>query len=167
MSMAKQLAELRQLGVMALRTRYAEVFGEETRAGNKAWLLKRIAWRIQAQAEGDLSERARQRAAQLANDADLRLSPPRSPAANASGSAAAGPIEALAASANLDRRLPPPGTLLNRSYKGQSIQVLILDKGFEYEGRVYRSLSAVAKQVTGTHCNGFLFFNLLTKGNKP
>jgi hypothetical protein len=52
------------------------VFGEATRAGNKSWLIKRIAWRLQALAEGDLSERARQRAKELANDADLRLSPP-------------------------------------------------------------------------------------------
>ena len=60
--------------VRELRTRYAEVFGEETRAGNKAWLVKRIAWRVQSLAEGDLTERARQRAAELVDDADVRLS---------------------------------------------------------------------------------------------
>src|SRR3954447_26154826 len=112
MSMAKQLAELRQMGVVALRVRYGQVFGEETRAGNKAWLAKRIAWRMQAQAEGDLSQRARQRAAQLANDADLRLSPPRSPGAHPPGTALPSPIDALAVSATLDRRLPPPGAIL-------------------------------------------------------
>src|SRR5262249_32672437 len=48
-----------------------------TRTGNKAWLVKRLAWRLQALTEGDLSARARRRAADLAQDADLRLSPPR------------------------------------------------------------------------------------------
>ena len=60
-----------------LRTRYAEVFGETTQAGHRTWLTKRIAWRLQALAEGDLSGRARRRAAELANDADLRLAPPK------------------------------------------------------------------------------------------
>jgi hypothetical protein len=75
MNLAQELAALPRLTVADLRCRYVQVFGEETRVGNKAWLVKRIAWRLQALAEGDLSERARQRAAELANDADLRLSP--------------------------------------------------------------------------------------------
>jgi hypothetical protein len=95
--------------VAQLRQRYAEVFGEPTNAAHKTWLAKRIAWRLQASAEGDLSERARQRAAALANDADLRLSPP-SPrklpapenAATLSGGPETPPLEP-------DRRLPQPG----------------------------------------------------------
>ncbi len=77
LNVGKEVAALQRMTVRELGTRYAEVFGEATRAGNKAWLLKRIAWRLQSQAEGDLSERARQRAAELANDADVRLSPPK------------------------------------------------------------------------------------------
>ncbi len=73
----REVAALKRMTVRELRLRYAEVFGEETRAGNKAWLIKRIAWRLQSLSEGDLSERARQRAAELANDADVRLSPPK------------------------------------------------------------------------------------------
>ena len=76
-NVAKEVAALEAITVAELRVRYAQVFGEETRVGNKAWLIKRIVWRLQALAEGDLSERARRRAAELANDADLRLSPPR------------------------------------------------------------------------------------------
>ena len=60
-----------------LRGKYLEVFGEETRSYHKAFLRKRIAWRLQALAEGGLSERARRRAGELANDADLRLRAPR------------------------------------------------------------------------------------------
>jgi hypothetical protein len=54
--------------------------------------------------------------------------------------------------------LPPPGTLLTRPYKGQLVQVQVLTDGFAYAGRVFSSLSAVAKVITGSHCNGFLFF---------
>src|SRR5262249_6006729 len=60
--LADELATLGQLPVSRLRARYAELFGEETRVGNKLWLIRRIAWRLQALAEGDLSQRARQRA---------------------------------------------------------------------------------------------------------
>jgi hypothetical protein len=166
MSMAKQLADLKHLGVAALRSRYAEVFGEATRAGNRAWLVKRIAWRLQAQVEGDLSQRARQRAAELANDADLRLSPPR-PRAEAAPAGNDAVFSADSFHAALDSRLPPPGSILTRKYKGQVVQVLVLERGFEFEGKTYRSLSAVAQVVTGSHCNGFLFFNLLKKGPTP
>jgi hypothetical protein len=64
----QELARLPRLGVADLRRRYAELFGEIPRTGNKAWLAKRLAWRLQALAEGDLSERARRRAAELAQD---------------------------------------------------------------------------------------------------
>src|SRR3989304_3619770 len=74
-------AELQALGRMTageLRERYREVFGEETRSGNRDFLRKRIAWRIQALAEGGLTERARRRAEELARDADPRVRPSRS-----------------------------------------------------------------------------------------
>ena len=58
------------LTVDQLRAKYAVVFGEQTNGRHKQWLIKRIAWRMQANAEGDLSERARRRAMELANDAD-------------------------------------------------------------------------------------------------
>jgi hypothetical protein len=74
---AKELAALQRMGVAALREKYAAVFGEATATGNRTWLQRRIAWRIQAHAEGDLSERARARAAELARDADLRVTAPR------------------------------------------------------------------------------------------
>jgi hypothetical protein len=70
LNVGKEVAVLKRMTVRELRVRYAEVFGEETRAGNKPWLVKRIAWRLQSLAEGDLSDRARQRAAELANDAE-------------------------------------------------------------------------------------------------
>ena len=60
-----------------------------------------------------------------------------------------------------DLRLPKPGDVLSRDYKGRAITVRVLDKGFEFEGRRFRSLSAIAKSVTGAHWNGLLFFGLV------
>jgi Protein of unknown function (DUF2924) len=150
--LTQQLARLSRLGVADLRSRYAELFGEPTRTGNKTWLLKRLAWRLQALAEGDLSERARQRAAELANDADLRLSPPRTLATPAKPRMSHGD------------RLPPPGTILCRPYKGAVLQVKVLRDGFAFEGKLYQTLSAVAKAITGSHCSGYLFFRQSLKG---
>src|SRR5262244_1266801 len=71
------IADLQRLTMHQLRLRYAELFGETTTAKNRTWLLRRVAWRLQSLAEGDLSQRARQRAVELANDADLRITVPR------------------------------------------------------------------------------------------
>jgi Protein of unknown function (DUF2924) len=159
-NVAKELAALEAISVSELRAKYAQVFGEETRVGNKAWLVKRIAWRLQALAEGDLSERARRRAAELTNDADLRLSPPR-PAPTLPVAVADRPAR-LPGKRN--DRLPPVGTILTRPYKGTTVQVRVLEHGFVHRGTIYPSLSAVAKAITGSHCSGYLFFRLLPKG---
>jgi hypothetical protein len=157
LNVGKELAALQRLSVKELRSRYAEAFGEDTNANNRDWLIKRIAWRIQAIAEGGLSERARRRSEELANDADLRLSPPKIKAAP---SAMPGRTITGVLADKADDRLPLPGTIITREYKGQTIQVRVLAKGFEYAGEVYKSLSAVAKAITGSHCNGYAFFRL-------
>jgi len=72
MNVEKDLAALQEMTTDELRERYAEIFGEEPRSRHKAYLIRKIAWRIQAEAEGDLSERARRRAAELAVDAEVR-----------------------------------------------------------------------------------------------
>jgi hypothetical protein len=157
----REVATLQRMTVPQLRHRYAEVYGETTNANNRQWLVKRIAWRLQAQAEGGLSERARRRAAELANDADLRMNPPPPKEEQAPALPLA---ETIPLPAPADHRLPPPGTVLTRPYKGKVLQVLIREDGFEFEGQVYPSLSAVAKAITGSHCNGFLFFKLNHQG---
>ena len=81
LNVGKEIADLKQMTVRELREKYEAVFGEPTRAGNRDWLWKRIAWRMQANAEGGLTERARRRAEELANDADVRVRrPPDKPA---------------------------------------------------------------------------------------
>ena len=117
---------------------------------------------MQALTEGDLSERARRRAAELARDADLRLNPPQSKAITTTLT----PPQAVGIQAPVDHRLPPPGTILTRPYKGQLLQVQVLTEGFAYGGIVYASLSAVAKVITGSHTNGFHFFRNTLNYNK-
>jgi hypothetical protein len=154
--LAAQLAGLQRLPTKGLLTRYAEVFGDEARTWNRTWLLRRLAWRLQALAEGGLSERARRRAEELANDADLRMNPPAAPRAAEATPA----LTAVRPAPVNDQRLPPAGTILTRAYKGATVRVQVLEQGFAYQGRVYKSLSAVARAVTGSHCNGFHFFKL-------
>ena len=124
-NLAKEIANLPRLTVAQLRSRFAEVFGEMTNAHNKSWLIKRIAWRLQAIAEGGLSERARQRAAELANDADLRLSPPKPPCERHPGEEQIVPKDEPDSSTPVQSggRLPLPGTILTRLYKGQQLHV--------------------------------------------
>lgn len=160
-NVTKETVALQRMTAKQLNQKYAEVFGETTNTKNRVWLFRRIAWRLQALAEGDLSERAQARAAELACDADIRMNPPtlKIPAPSATGQTRTKDVRFEA-----DDRLPPPGSVLTRKYKGDDIQVKVLPAGFEYAGEVYGSLSAVAKAVTGNHCNGFLFFRLNTKG---
>ena len=70
-----QIGKLKTLTVAQLREVYQEKFGQTSNSRNKQWLFKRVAWRIQELAEGGLSERAKKRAAELANDADLGVDP--------------------------------------------------------------------------------------------
>ena len=159
----KEIKGLSRMTVGELREKYLDVFGEETRSYHKEFLRKRIAWRVQALAEGDLSERARRRAEELANDADLRIRAPREPAEKGSADVKKRTVTSRA-SGSRDPRLPLPGTLLVREFRGKTIVVKVLDEGLEYEDRRYKSLSAIAREVTGNKWNGFLFFGLT--GNK-
>ncbi len=150
--MASIWSEIDGLGhktVAQLQIRYLEVFGEPSRSNHKRFLIRRIAWRLQGVAEGDLSERARDHALSLARDADLRLSAPQS-----AGRAVRSPGR------DRDPRLPQPGTTLTRRFRNRTVTVKVLEKGFQYEDVVYRSLSAVARQISGTQWNGFSFFQL-------
>lgn len=159
MNIEVELNELQAMTTDKLRDRYAEVFGEEPRSRHKEYLIRKIAWRLQANAEGDLSERARRRAEELAVDAEVRTTPPRG-----QGPTKATSVEtAQKVQVSCDPRLPSPGTAITRQYKGRTLEVRVLREGFEYNGERYKTLSAVAKAITGSHCNGFRFFRLAEK----
>jgi Protein of unknown function (DUF2924) len=150
----KEIERLRRETNKTLKSRYLDLFGEESRSSNHAHLFRRIAWRLQALSEGDLSERARDRAATLAVDVDLRMYAPRKFWRELSE-----PRGAVR-----DPRLPAVGTTLERPYHGQTISVMVLADGFQYDGKIYESLSSIASSVTGTRWNGFAFFGLNKRG---
>ncbi|GAB4136915.1 MAG: DUF2924 domain-containing protein [Fimbriimonadales bacterium] len=150
----KELTALCQMTTGELARRYAELFGEPTRSWNRAYLVRKIAWKFQALAEGDLSERARRRAEDLAQGAQLRVMPPKARPSSQVGEVLATKLPSV------DSRLPAPGTAIVRRYKGRVFQVVVLEDGFEFDGRRYPSLSAVAKAITGSHINGYRFFRL-------
>jgi len=147
----EQLTALGRMTVGELREQYREVYGEPTRSRNKDYLRKQVAWRIQELAEGGLSTRARSRLEELATNAPTRWRRPRGQAAISSNEAPA---------KDRDPRLPSPGSAIRKTYKGAQHLVTVRADGFEHAGRFYPSLSAVAKAITGTHWNGFLFFGL-------
>lgn len=153
-----EIEELRRVSLVVLRQKYREVFAEDTRCQHREHLFRRIAWRLQALAEGDLSERARERAHQIARDADLRMVAPRG-----FFTVEGDPVRTTRGEGNqrpADCRLPLPGTLLSRQCKGRTLLVEVLSDGFRFENRRYTSLSAIAVAVTGTRWNGLAFFGL-------
>jgi hypothetical protein len=153
----REIESLRRASMADLRKKYRETFQEETRCTHREHLFRRIAWRLQALAEGDLSERARDRAQQIAQDGDLRINAPRQffivggERVRTTGDRK---------QREQDCRLPLPGTLLTRSWKGRRVLVEVLAKGFRYENTQYSSLSAIATAITGTRWNGLAFFGL-------
>jgi len=159
-SMVAQIESLRNMTVTQLREKYRQVYGEDSRSGNKDWLWKRIAWRIQELKHGGLSERAKRRAAELANEADLRLRVPQNAFTGLVNGNPEKTKRVVRRITTSDNRLPMPGTVLRRKYKGKMYSVTVLEDGFSYDGRLYRSLSALAGEITGSHWNGFTFFNI-------
>jgi len=150
-TISAQLDEIRAMGADTLRRRYREVFGGEAQTTDKSYLRRRIAWQMQAAVAGDISESARRRAFEIADDVELngRVLFKRTKRQKRT---------------RMDRRVPAPGTELTRVYGNRTIVVKILKNGFECEGKHYNSLSAVAGAVTGTRWNGLVFFGLAKRG---
>ena len=110
---ASEIARLETMTITKVVERFESLFGEKCRSRNKRYLIRRIAWRLQANAEGDLSERARARAAELALDSEVRVTPPRE---TIQPRLVTADVQSRPA---LDQRLPPPGSMLHRDYKGR------------------------------------------------
>lgn len=163
-SVVDQLAELKTMTVAGLRVRYEEVFGEPSRSRNKDYLRKKIAYRIQELAEGGLSDRARARIEELAGDAPVRWRSSSKGNGAVDGDGAEAPAVAVAETPARDPRLPPPGTVITREHDGVEHKVTMLEDGFEYRGTRYPTLSAIAREISGTNWNGFLFFRLQRRG---
>jgi hypothetical protein len=159
-----EITALDRMTTGELAERYAELHGQPCRTRYRAYLIRKIAWRLQANAEGDLTERARRRAAELADDAEVRVMAPKTmicPPQHGESATITKPVSKHERKP-MDPRLPAPGSAIVREYKGRTHRVIFLQdgSGFEYEGDRYRTLTAVAKRITGSHINGFRFFRL-------
>lgn len=156
-----ELDALDHMTTAELVDKYKELHGHVCRTRHRRYLIRKVAWRIQANAMGGLSERARKRAEELANDADVRVMAPKTVLGPNEGSGHT--VSATVRDEQRrDPRLPSPGTAIIRQYKGRTIRVIVLEdgQGFEWEGERYRTLTAIARKVTGGHINGFRFFRL-------
>ncbi len=142
----QEIAHLRDLDASALRLRWREVTGKPAAAGLKGELLIRaLAYAIQEKAFGGLSLAATKRLQAIARDAKASKASP-------AGEARPSP----------PRRRLMPGTRLIREWQGVIHEVIVIPDGFIWQGATYASLSTVAKAITGTSWNGWVFF-----GAKP
>ena len=161
-----EIQALRGMTVAELRARWTELYGAEPRSRNRDYLWRRLAWKVQEQAHGGLSEAARARLAELASEVslgDLRVRPPKGFDPDALADATARPMSARPVR---DPRLPRPGAVLVRPYRGRDLRVLVLEDGFEWDGRRFGSLSETARAITGQHWNGRLFFGLTQRSRR-
>lgn len=150
-----RITQLDSLNLSELRDEYYLLFGEVPYSANHRFLRRRIAWRIQVLHEGGLNKAFHDRAKKLADGLDLRVTEPRHPTAPANKKPA-----------KRDPRLPQPGTLIQKIYKGRLYEVTVLKSGFRFADKRYKSLSAVANAITGSHLNGFRFFCLNNQGGR-
>jgi hypothetical protein len=143
------LARIGRMGVDELRDQWRTLYGTEPPASyGKAQLVRRLAWRVQELRFGGLSDRARQRLRQIADSDELAGRKKRAPTTR-------------------KRQTLAAGTRLVRQWRGvEHVVTSLADGGFEWDGRRYRTLSAVAKAMTGQHVSGPRFFGLASTGKE-
>ena len=137
-----RLAALQAMSVKELKEKWASLFATVAPNNSRAFLEVRIASRIQELSYGGLSRDTRRTLDMLADEVEGKL---------------------VRKSMAVDARNPMPGTKLLREWNGVEHMVTMLSDGYEWNSRKYKSLSAVAKAITGTNWNGFRFFGLRDK----
>lgn len=138
-----RITALQAASAADLKQQWLELFGKEPPPFNRPYLQSRLAYRIQELAYGGLKPETRARLEALGEQLD-------------GGNVVLRRIRA-------DSR-PLAGTRLLREWKGVEHAITVLPDGFEWEGRPYQSLSAIARAITGTRWNGWTFFGLKTRG---
>ena len=158
-SVIRRIHALRQMNVAELRCEWERLYREPTRSRNKDYLYRRLAWRIQELQHGGLSSHARELIDELAPDSFARACTPQ-----LTQDAPRGPETARRP--RRDLRLPAPGTVIVKAYKGQELRLVVHDDHFELDGQSFRSLSEAARHVTGSRWNGRLFWGLTRRNRK-
>ena len=157
-TLLSQVMALKGMSTRELQKRYEDLFnGKKASSNNKIYLWRRVAYRIQELEYDGISEEAQGRIKEIIGESD----PINNKALRSAGNSKE-KFQALKGKHSIlrDKRLPIPGTIVKKEYKGNHIQVEVLENGFEYKGNKYKSLSAIAKEITGAHWNGYVFFNL-------
>jgi hypothetical protein len=134
-----RLAALKTTPTPKLKAQWRQLFDSEPPAFNRRYLESRLAYRIQELAYGGLKPETVRRLEKLGEELD------------------GGRVDVRKRPAN-DR--PISGTRLIREYQGVEHCVTVRDDNFEYQGRPYKSLSAIARAITGTPWSGPVFFGL-------
>ncbi len=156
-TLSQEVAALASLDLEELRGRWRKLFRGPAPAHLPRYLVLRIvAYRIQANALGDLDREAVRFLDAVAEDWQKRR------AAGQKHSKRPPPIPPVP-----DKRSLKPGTILAREHNGELHRVMVLDDGFAWNGTTYRSLSEVARAITGTNWNGPRFFGLRDKARPP
>lgn len=150
------LSRLARMQPAELQRLHRKIFGAGTLSGNAEQARRRIAWHVQAERQGGLPDSARERALEIARGSGLRM---RARLARKEGRPLAH-ATVTGIISDHDPRLPMPGSVIVKEYRGRTILVHVLDERFEYEGRRFDTLSAIAREITGTKWNGFVFFGL-------
>lgn len=149
-----EILELKENSLGELQAKYAELFpGQQAPSNNKVYLWRKIAYRLQELEYGGISTEAQDKIQQLI----LQFDPINNKALRPDDALKERPKKTKL---NRDKRLPIPGTVIIKEYKGIQLEVKILESSFEFRNKVYKSLTAIAKEITGAHWNGYLFFNL-------
>jgi len=145
-ALVAELARIQTLSTGQLRVDFQRLTGRPTGSWNREWLRRKVSWLLQevARQESDAVELPTL-VAEVRNQ-------PRSPRLGAPIQVLSGPVR--------DPRLPRPGMVMLRDYRGLRLMVTVLEQGFEWNGQTFSSLSAVASAITGQHWNGRLFFGL-------
>lgn len=153
-SLTSQVATLKNTTVEELQRKHRELFnGQNAPSDNKIYLIRRIAYRLQELEYGGLSQKAQNRLKELVGLYDPVNNKAIRPKVSVE-------TQTRTKTRGRDRRLPIPGTVITKEYRGKNIQVKVLENGFEYNGKIYKHLTAIAEEITGAHWNGYLFFNL-------
>jgi len=160
----RTIADLQTMRLRELREEYKRAFGKETKSRNRKHLYSVIARRLQETAGQSKPEKPQQ----SASTTKFRPRRKRSKQSDrrSKGNQQLSRKRQSQPLGTADPRLPKVGTIISRIYKGKKVNVRVLKNGFECSGKQFRSLSAVAREVTGSIWNGYLFFGLTERANK-
>lgn len=149
-----KIEALKKRTIPELQKEFEALFdGQKASSDNKVYLVRRIAYRLQELEYGGFSQKAQNRLKELIGLYDPVNNKAIRPKVSVE-------THTRTKARGRDVRLPIPGTIITKNYKGMKIEVKVLEKGFEYGGKVYKNLTAIADKITGAHWNGYYFFNL-------